>query len=63
MRNLALSLIILFLMAIPIILFLRYEAKEAKSFNSPALIADAEHWRMDLAPLVAAGISESVFRA
>lgn len=49
-------------MAIPIILFLRYEAKEAKSFNSPALIADAEHWRMDLAPLVAAGISEEMLK-
>lgn len=59
MRNLDLSLIILFSMAVPIILFLRYETKEAKASNSPALIADAEHWRMDLAPLavVSAGIA------
>lgn len=59
MRNLDLSLIILFLMAIPLILFSRYESKEAKFFNSPVFIADAEHWRMDPVPLaiVAAGIA------
>lgn len=59
MRNLDITLIILLLMAFPIILFSRYEAKKAKAINFPSLMADAAHWRADMAPLavVAAGIA------
>ncbi len=59
MRNLDITLIALFLMTLPIIVFARYEARKAKVLNSPSLIADAYHWRMDIAPLavVAVGIT------
>jgi cation diffusion facilitator family transporter len=58
LRNLDSTMIALLLMAFPIVLFSRYEAKMAAAVNSPALMADAENWRTDLAPLavVAAGI-------
>ncbi|MCE5194456.1 MAG: cation diffusion facilitator family transporter [Nitrospiraceae bacterium] len=57
-RNLDMTIIILSLMAIPIIIFSRYEARRAKEINFPSLMADAEHWKMDIAPLaiVIAGI-------
>ena len=59
MKNLDITLVVLFLMAFPIILFSRYEAKRAKAINFPSLMADAKHWKMDIAPLVivAAGIA------
>ncbi len=58
MRNLDVALVILFLMTFPILLFSQYEAKKAKAINLPSLMADAAHWRADIAPLavVAAGI-------
>lgn len=58
-RNLDLALTGLFLMAVPVLLFARYEAKKARAINSPALIADAAHWKSDVAPLavVAVGIT------
>jgi len=58
LRNLDSTMIVLLLMAFPIVLFSRYEAKIAAAINSPSLMADAENWRTDLAPLavVAAGI-------
>ncbi len=63
LKNLDITLIVLFFMALPIILFSRYEAKQAKALNSPSLTADAENWRMDLAPLaiVALGIVAAKF--
>ncbi|MBZ0155553.1 MAG: cation diffusion facilitator family transporter [Alphaproteobacteria bacterium] len=50
-RNLDLSLLVLLLMSFPIMLFARYEKKKARELNSPSLSADAENWKMDLAPL------------
>jgi len=52
------TLAALFLMAIPIFFFSRYERRKALEINSPSLLADAENWRTDLAPLaiVAAGL-------
>jgi cation diffusion facilitator family transporter len=50
-RNLDITIVALMLMAFPIILFSKYEIKKAKVLNSPSLKADAENWRMDLAPL------------
>ncbi len=52
MRNLDVALVVLFLMTFPVILFSRYEAKKAKAINFPSLMADAVHWRADIAPLV-----------
>jgi cation diffusion facilitator family transporter len=59
LKNLDSALIALLLMALPVLLFSRYEAKGAAAINSPSLMADAENWRTDLAPLavVAAGIA------
>lgn len=59
LRNLDNTLLALLVMAVPVLLFSRYEAKKAAAINSPSLMADAEHWRTDLAPLavVAAGIA------
>jgi cation diffusion facilitator family transporter len=59
LTNLDSALIALVVMAFPVLLFSRYEAKRAAAINSPSLMADAENWRMDLAPLavVAAGIA------
>jgi cation diffusion facilitator family transporter len=63
LKNLDITLTVLFLMVFPIIFFSRYEAKRAKAINSPSLMADAKHWRMDIAPLVivAAGITGAQF--
>jgi predicted Fe-Mo cluster-binding NifX family protein len=44
------------MMVVPVILFARYEGKEAKGLNSPSLTADAQHWMMDVAPLVVVAI-------
>jgi cation diffusion facilitator family transporter len=59
LKNLGSALITLLVMAFPVLLFSRYEAKRAAAINSPSLMADAKHWRTDLAPLavVAAGIA------
>ncbi|MBE0425903.1 MAG: cation diffusion facilitator family transporter [Nitrospirae bacterium] len=46
------SLVILFLMVIPIVLFALYEKKEAVRLNSPSLLADARNRLTDIAPLV-----------
>jgi cation diffusion facilitator family transporter len=56
MRNLDITLIILFLMAVPIILFSQYEAKKAKAINFPSLMADAGHWKADVAPLIVVAV-------
>lgn len=63
-RNLDFSLIALSLLAIPILVFANYEMKLAKSIRSPALLADAKNWRMDIAPLliVAAGLVGSMLQ-
>lgn len=56
LRNLDITLVVLFIMALPILLFSRYEIKRARELNSPSLMADAESWRMDLAPLAVVAI-------
>jgi cation diffusion facilitator family transporter len=63
LRNLDSTMIVLLLMALPIVLFSRYEQKKAAAINSPSLMADAENWRTDLAPLavVAGGIAGARF--
>ncbi len=63
LKNIDVTLMVLFFMAFPIILFSRYETKQAKALHSPSLMADAENWKMDLAPLaiVALGIAGARF--
>ena len=63
LKNLEFTLIVLFFMAFPIVLFSRYEAKKANELHSPSLMADSENWKMDLAPLgvVALGIAGARF--
>ena len=58
MTHLDITLVILILMSLPIFLFYRYERRKGRELNSPSLLADAENWRTDLAPLtvVVAGI-------
>ncbi|MEW6739907.1 MAG: cation diffusion facilitator family transporter [Nitrospirota bacterium] len=56
-RNIDITLIVLFLMAMPIMLFSRYETKGARKLNSPSLMADALHWKADIAPLAIAAVS------
>ncbi len=59
LRNLGITFIFLFIMVVPVVLFARYEGKLAKELNSPSLAADAQNWKMDIAPLtvVAVGIA------
>lgn len=63
MKNLDISLAVLFFMIFPTLFFSQYERTRAKVLNSPSLTADAESWRMDVAPLavVAAGIAGARF--
>lgn len=51
MQHLDATLAVLLFMALPIFLFSRYERKKAQELNSPLLLADAENWLTDLAPL------------
>lgn len=63
MKHLDATLVLLLLMALPIFLFSRYERRKARELNSPSLLADAENWRTDLAPLaiVITGIAGARF--
>ena len=63
MQHLDTTLAVLVFMALPIFLFSRYERGKALELNSPLLLADAENWRTDLAPLaiVTAGIAGARF--
>ncbi|MDI6917994.1 MAG: cation diffusion facilitator family transporter, partial [Thermoplasmatales archaeon] len=49
--NINISLVALFLMIIPIFLFVRYEKKKAAEHNSPSLLADAKHWITHIASM------------
>jgi cation diffusion facilitator family transporter len=51
LRNLDGTLVALLCMSVPIVLFARFERRKAQELNSPSLLADAENWRTDLAPL------------
>jgi len=56
------SVLVLFVMVIPIFIFARYEKREAERINSPSLMADSRHWTADIAPLgvVIAGVGGSL---
>ncbi|OGP15696.1 MAG: hypothetical protein A2052_07475 [Deltaproteobacteria bacterium GWA2_54_12] len=61
LSNIGLSITALFLMAVPVYLFTRYEKKRARELNSPSLLADAEHWLTDILSIgvVIAGLAAS----
>lgn len=63
MQHLDITLAVLLSMALPIVLFSQFERRVARELNSPSLLADAENWRTDLAPLaiVTAGIAGARF--
>ncbi len=50
--NINISVFALAVMTIPIVLFARYEKKKALELNSPSLLADAQNWMTDIAPMV-----------
>jgi cation diffusion facilitator family transporter len=43
------SLLALLIIVLAIAIFSRFEAKKARAFNSPSLLADASHWYSDIA--------------
>jgi len=51
-KNINISVLSLAVMTIPIVLFARYEKKKALELNSPSLLADAQNWMTDIAPIV-----------
>lgn len=51
-KNINISILSLAVMTIPIVLFARYEKKKALELNSPSLLADAQNWMTDIAPIV-----------
>jgi len=51
-KNVNISMLSLAVMTIPIFLFARYEKKKALELNSPSLLADAQNWMTDIAPIV-----------
>lgn len=51
-KNINISILSLAFMTIPIVLFARYEKKKALELNSPSLLADAQNWMTDIAPIV-----------
>jgi cation diffusion facilitator family transporter len=56
-RNIDMTLAALLITAMPIMLFSKYETKEAGKLNSPSLMADALHWKADMAPLAVVAVS------
>ena len=56
LTNLDVGLVAVLLMALPNLFFYKYESKIAKAMNSPALMADAENWKMDTASLIVVGV-------
>lgn len=61
--NIGRSVSILGFLAIPVLLFARYEQKTAKRLNSPSLLADARHWLTDIGSMtvVMGGLALSGF--
>ncbi len=49
--NRTISVAVLSLMTVPVFLFAKYEKNKAKGLNSPGLLADAQNWMADIAPL------------
>ncbi|MDA8422196.1 MAG: cation transporter, partial [Nitrospiraceae bacterium] len=56
LKNLDIGMAVVFLMALPNLVFYKYESRIAKAINSPSLTADAENWKMDTVSLVVVGV-------
>ena len=63
MRNLDAGIATLVLLALPVWFFARFERARGTVVNSPSLLADAKHWKADIAPLAAvvAGLAAARF--
>lgn len=55
LKNLDIGMAAIFLMALPNLVFYKYESRFAKALNSPSLTADAENWKMDTLSLIVVG--------
>jgi cation diffusion facilitator family transporter len=55
LKNLDLGMAAVFLMALPNLVFYKYESRFAKTVNSPSLKADAENWKIDTLSLIVVG--------
>jgi len=56
LKNLDIGMAAVFLMALPNLVFYKYESRIAKAVNSPSLTADAENWKMDTVSLIVVGV-------
>ena len=56
LKNLDIGMAAVFLMALPNLVFYKYESRIAKTVNSPSLTADAENWKMDTVSLIVVGV-------
>jgi cation diffusion facilitator family transporter len=63
MRDLDAGIAAMVLLTLPVWLFARFERARGLVVNSPSLLADAAHWKADIAPLavVAAGLAAARF--
>jgi cation diffusion facilitator family transporter len=55
LKNLDIGMAAVFLMALPNLVFYKYESRFAKALNSPSLTADAENWKIDTLSLIVVG--------
>jgi cation diffusion facilitator family transporter len=55
LKNLDIGMTAVFLMALPNLVFYKYESRNAKALNSPSLTADAENWKIDTLSLIVVG--------
>ena len=55
LRNLDIGMAAVFVMALPNLVFYKYESRYAKALNSPSLAADAENWKIDTLSLIVVG--------
>jgi len=49
--NINITIVVLFLIILPVFLFVWYEKKKAEELNSPSLLADAKHWITHIASM------------
>ena len=56
LKNLDIGMGAVFLMALPNLVFYKYESRIAKSLNSPSLTADAANWKADTLSLIVVGV-------
>jgi cation diffusion facilitator family transporter len=55
LKNLDIGMVAIFIMALPNLVFYKYESRIAKALNSPSLMADAKDWKMDALSMIVVG--------